>query len=312
MNISISNSTSHPGHPCPSCNTLFGGSAAFTIIALILGNLAQPPGCLVLPAVLGSYRVWRLSPVMCAIEGITILIELLQIAFSRTSQQERAFMIMAERTTATHDETRNLVEYLERPKLELIVPMMLQIIKVVFIRWSTLTTVLAVIYWLDWAAVQYCHCCAWFRPIMHQHPRCNHMQGQKLKNSLCAIDWLGREQSISKWNRIGSLGGDLVFCSNFLSGMFALVGLMIRFLYGRYPGLNVLHMVFIGVVLGLPFPVIWLRAFTADNAHSNVPNIWAQARYCVMCVGFLAMGCYYALLYVETGTYKPAWLDWLG
>jgi uncharacterized integral membrane protein len=148
---------------------------------------------------------------MCAIEGLTILIALLQAPLSRTSQQERAFMIMAERTTATHNETRSLVEYLERPKLELIVLMMLQILKVAFICGSVLTTALAVIYWPDWTVVQYCHCCVWLRPIMYQDPRCNHTQAQKLENNICAIDWLGHEHSISNWNRIENVGGDLLF-----------------------------------------------------------------------------------------------------
>ncbi len=47
---------------------------------------------------------------------------------------------------------------MERPKLELILPIMLQVWKVMFIRGSKFTTAMAVLYWIDWVVIQYCHC----------------------------------------------------------------------------------------------------------------------------------------------------------
>lgn len=130
MNSSTLNNTlSKSSQTCPSTNTLLGGSAAFIQIALLLGVLAQPPGSLVVSPLLGYWRLWRLAPILCGLEGLTILLMLLHAFKINISQRERAFVILAKRTTATHDETRTLQEYLERPKLELIVPMMLQFCK---------------------------------------------------------------------------------------------------------------------------------------------------------------------------------------
>jgi hypothetical protein len=122
---------------CPSCTELSDGSACFWIVALILGLLSQPGGSLVTEPQLGDWRVWRLSPFLCGLEALTILFALaraictkqtfrkpvLQRVAART--KERAFTLMAARTTASHDETKPLVEFLERPKLELILPMVL-------------------------------------------------------------------------------------------------------------------------------------------------------------------------------------------
>jgi hypothetical protein len=44
-----------------SCNTLSGSSAAFILIALALGTLAQPSGSLVIPPRVGHRRIWRAS-----------------------------------------------------------------------------------------------------------------------------------------------------------------------------------------------------------------------------------------------------------
>jgi len=50
-----------------NCNTVSGGSAAFLFVALILGNLSQLAGFV--PPYFGSWRVWRLSPLFCGLEG---------------------------------------------------------------------------------------------------------------------------------------------------------------------------------------------------------------------------------------------------
>jgi len=153
-------------------NTLPSGSAAFIIIALILGPLSQPSGSISVLYPHKILRIWRLSPLVCALEGLLILLSLAHAPFTKTSQLERAFTILSLRTIASSHTEKPLVEYLERPKLELILPMMLQIVKVAFISGSRLTTVLAYCYWVGWVLVQYCHCLVWMWPITEEPARC--------------------------------------------------------------------------------------------------------------------------------------------
>jgi hypothetical protein len=179
-----------------SCDTLSGGSAAFILIALALGTLAQPPDSLVIPPRVGHRRIWRLSPFLCGLEGLTILFFLIQARFVHISQRTRTFTIMAKRTTTTHDDTRPLVEYVERPKLELIVPMMLQIWKVIFIRGPWSTTTMAILYCFDWATVQYCHCWIYFRPITEKKSHCQRaIQHAHEERSVCKRDWAIRGEA---------------------------------------------------------------------------------------------------------------------
>jgi hypothetical protein len=173
-----------------SCNTLSGSSAAFILIALALGTLAQPSGSLAIPPRVGHRRIWRLSPFPCGLDGLTILFFLMQAPFVHISHRTRTFTIMSKRTTTTHDDTRSLVEYAERPKLELIAPMMLQLGKVIFIRGSWFTTTKAILYWLDWATVQYFHCWVYFRPVTEEKPHCQHaIQHADEERSICKRDW---------------------------------------------------------------------------------------------------------------------------
>lgn len=193
MSPSNLTSISDPTNP-NSSNTLSGGSAAFIIIALILGTLSQPPGSLIISyrtPDIAHWRIWRLSPLLCGLEGLTILFALVHAPFVHASQRQRAFTIMARRTSTTHHETRSLVEYLERPKMELILPMVLQIWKVIFIRGSRITSVMATFYWLNWAVVQYCHCWVWFAPITREGAACYHPQNTV--GSICQPRWGGEE-----------------------------------------------------------------------------------------------------------------------
>jgi hypothetical protein len=74
------------------------------------------------------------------------LCSLVQAPFAHLSQRKRAFDIMAKRTTTTHGDTRSPVEISQMPKLELILPMILQIGKVFFLRGSRITTAMAILY----------------------------------------------------------------------------------------------------------------------------------------------------------------------
>jgi hypothetical protein len=62
-----------PAHPATNSR---GGSAFFWIVALVLGLLSQPGGSLVTEPQLGDWRIWRLSPFLCGLEALAILIAL--------------------------------------------------------------------------------------------------------------------------------------------------------------------------------------------------------------------------------------------
>ena len=311
MDISLLTSTTESTKPCPPKNTLSGGSAAFIVITLILGCLAQPPGCLILPSTLGSYRVWRLNPLTCSLEGITILTKLLYGPFTRTSQKEQAFTIMAQRTTSDHNEKRSLVGCLGRPKLELMVPVLLQIVKVMFVRGSLVTTILAAMYGLDWIVVQYCHCYVWFRPFTYQHPTCNHTREERLNKDICKIYRPSTNPGDILRNKIVAT---LMFCFDFFCGTLVWFVSGLRVSDGRND-LPILKFMLINAARLLALNVvglIGLRAYVHHDKEVRVPKIWACAMYGFMCIFFLALVYFYTTQYEEAGTFKPPWLDWLG
>ena len=77
------------------------------------------------------------------------------------------------------------MEISQRPKLELILPMMLQIENV----FSRFTAAMAILYWIDWAVVRYYHCWVCFVPVTDEKSRCRHT-GQEIDagDSICAGD----------------------------------------------------------------------------------------------------------------------------
>lgn len=49
---------------------------------------------------------------------------------------------------------------------------------------------MAILYWLDWAAVQYCHCWIYFRPITGEKSHCQlAIQHADEERSICKRDW---------------------------------------------------------------------------------------------------------------------------
>jgi hypothetical protein len=294
-----------------SCNTLSGGSAAFIIIALVLGTLAQPPGSLLISTAsssTGYWRIWRLSSFFCGLEGLTIFLAIVHAPCVGVSQRKRAFTIMAQRTTAAHDETRPLVEYLERPKLELILPMMLQIWKVIFIRGSGLTTVLAALYWLDWAVVQYCHCWVCVAPLTEEGPICRHTA--TTEGMICQPDWGCKEEIgdnfhefIESWTSDSLVFILLIFSpfSVLLCGSFFIEVSE----FGKWSVLVVGSFIVTWVgssAIGRPLKFLGLSGDFTKALH--------KARFALFEFGVILA--YYKLFYKEAGTYKPAWLDWFG
>ncbi len=104
--------------------------------------------------------------------------------------------------------------------MELVLPMTLQLWKVVFIRGSKITTVLAVMCWFDWAVVQYCHCWVWFTPLTTVPPRCKHMTpALHGEDNVCKMKWSGTVElrdGIKQMCRLGVILGTVILVlSNF-------------------------------------------------------------------------------------------------
>lgn len=303
---SLNNSTDLPSTSDPCQPTLSGGSAAFIIIALILGTLAQPSGSLILSPDIGSIRLWRLSPLLCGFEGLTILISCLQARWKNIPQRERSFHILARRTAAPDIEIESLTAHLGRPMLELILPMMLQILKVIFIRGSWVTTAMAVMIWSDWGAVQYCHILIWiysdeeetvWRPLQGQY-----QTGSSSVPSLGrGVDFLDdRSQRTVRF-----LGPAMVVISNFVQLGWATWKIWeygeSQHWYYRLP----LRLT-TGFIVCVCF-VIFVCIADPTRLHWK-----AEGTSLISFCSFAWILWYYKFLYSDINTYKPQWLDWLG
>lgn len=290
--------------------TLSGGSAAFILVALMLGCLSQPAGSLIVYTQFGAWRLWRLSPLLAGLEGITVILCLIQAPFSKISQRERAFTILAKRTTSTHDEARSLVEVLGRPKLELIVPMMLQIVKLMFITGSKITITLAVMFWLDWVVIQYCHCWVWFSPNSESRPRCKHNTHDRARaGSVCKPDWVGStalDDNVDWSKRMAKPLGSFVLLIT--HGGMSCWGLQVVWseAYVRLP--SILDMMLFFFLIGLA-TFVAMVLFTDSQEQGS---IHAAVRIWAVMITFMGLAIYYRFWYDEQGTYKPPWLDWLG
>jgi len=248
---------------------------------------------------------------MCGLEGLTILIFLLQAPLVGVSQRQRAFTLMAKRTKNTPSETRSLVEYLGRPKLELILPMMLQVGKVVFIRGSILTTSIAVLYWIEWAMVQYCHCLVYFSPFTSEKSKCEHTvqdnDADTVSDRDCGCrgeaeddiqvytrfwDFLIEMQQLWEIITVASLGTFLLRRSQVFSFYSFSAGVMVYIVTESWiiaPAVSALER-----RRGSEY---FARALSA-----GYPSLFA----------FGIILAHYMFVYEEAGTYRPAWLDWFG
>jgi len=298
-----------------TCDTLSAGSAAFILAALALGAVAQPPGSLVVPPHVGHWRIWRLSPLFCGLEGLTILFFLVQAPFIHVTQRKRAFTIMAKRTTTTHKDTRPLVEILGRPKLELVLPMMLQIWKVVFIRGSKITIVMALLYWIDWAAVQYCHCWVYFKPITKGKSKCGHtVQRGSEGDGICKREWDYRGEAGDYvevfawlWDTKNTF---MLWSEAFLISSLTII--LLRLVPGSETTFTIVASITSWYSTGAGFLILSRALFSKLFQHRSVEIKAALfAAYRTLST-FVLILVYYKFYYNEAGTYKPAWLDWFG
>ncbi|MCJ1482875.1 hypothetical protein MMC06_003041 [Schaereria dolodes] len=171
-----------------SLSVLSGGSAAFILIALILGLLAQSRGSLVVEVRTATDNLWRISPLLCGFESLIMLFHLLMAPILSISQRQMSTAILKQRratvtiqASETHglilgsadegggedgDQESNRDDFsIERPKLEIIIPIMLQFCKIVFIRGVPWTTAFAILLWSNWAVVEYMRCLVYFSDL---------------------------------------------------------------------------------------------------------------------------------------------------
>jgi hypothetical protein len=303
--------TPPPPNSISTCFTLSAGSASFILAALALGTLAQPQGSLVVSPRVGKWRIWRLSPILCGLEGLTLLFFLVQAPFVRISQRQRAFTLMAKRTTATHSETRSLVEYLGRPKLELILPIMLQIWKVLFIRGSILTTSIAVLYWIDWAVVQYCHCLVYFSPFTKEISKCKHTTQHNDADTICDRDWRSRGKAEDHIELNARFWDILIERQQLLEIM--TIASLETFLLKRsqvfsFYSISLWLIVYIVTASWIIAPAV--SALGLRRGSENFARALSAGYPSLFAFGIILA--HYIFVYEEAGTYKPAWLDWFG
>jgi hypothetical protein len=245
---------------------------------------------------------------------MTILFFLVKAPFEHVSQRKRAFTIMAKRTTTAHDDTRSLVDYLERPKLELILPMMLQFLKAMIIHGSTITTVMAAMYWIDWAMVQYCHCWVYFRPITNEESTCENTIHHGFKGDpICERGWGLQEEAANSIDVFASpeandgLRWPLELCIIFTVG-----GFFLEPLFGGSADSAEMFVILLAAYTGIGSFVIFVWFDRLEvKYHLEGIGFALFTAYTVL-FEFSLILIYYKFAYQEAGTYKPGWLDWLG
>lgn len=206
-----------------------------------------------------------------------------------------------------------MAEHLERPKLEIVIPMMLQFWKVVFIRGSLVTTGLAAVYWSNWAVVQYCHLWIWLDPWTRELP------------------WLEYGNPIPNWTvRHGDSIDNFAYFSSFVAvvllltsdalgsfwlGIVAVDGLglasepTMRLKFTVHAFIVVLALVIIILTMG---GMILSLSIIVSGERGTDPRLHAWCSFWAVVIVFLNIMVYYMFTYDDLGTYKPAWLDWFG
>jgi hypothetical protein len=203
--------------------------------------------------------------------------------------------------------------------------MMLQVVKLMFIRGSTFTTTLAVLYWVDWATVQYCQCWVWFAPFTDNEARCPHSSWElREKGPVCKVDWggiAGLSDTIAPFTTISKiLGVVLLLASNmFVTGWWTWRLILVLYWiqyeshwawYRQLPTFIALAIVAKLLFWG-PGVMGSIMLLGRGNSRKEVMN-FALLRFWVVMITFVGLGIYYKFLYDDSGTYKPSWLDWLG
>jgi hypothetical protein len=203
------------------------------------------------------------------------------------------------------------VEYLGKPKLELILPMMLQIWKVIFIRGSTLTSSIAVLYWIDWAVVQYCHCLVYFSPFTNEISKCGHTAQHIDADTICDRDWEYRGEA-EDYIEVNARFWDILIERQQLLEIMTIASLETFLLkrsqvfsfYSFSSGL----IVYIVTASWIIAPAV--SALELRRGYENFAKALSAGYPSLFALGIILA--HYMFVYEEAGTYKPAWLDWFG
>ena len=281
-----------------STNPLSAGSAAFIVIAMILGLLSQGSGCLFLQklhspwwqvadfrkrapnelySTSGALPLWRLSPFLCALETGLILTHLFRAPFRKMSHKTVCYELIHARTQALGEPHQHQDEeaIFRKPKVEIAIPMFLQIWKAVFLQGAPFTQIISVLYWTNWAIVEYIY----------------------------FIVWLHRA-ALEKKEVSTIAGGSRRFWTRYTIYLALLLPYgIICYAYSRRPeversaALLVLGILAFCVVSGL------LPAAVLHGYNPLQPMV-----LCTFLLGLV----YYSAFYRSGGTCKPSWLDWFG
>jgi hypothetical protein len=185
--------------------------------------------------------------------------------------------------------------------------MMLQILKVVFIRGSWVTTAMAIMIWLDWAAVQYCQLWIWFYPdkeevVWRPLYRQDHLESTSIPSLGRGVDFL--DDRLRRTMRF--LGSAMVVGSNCVQLGWAAwkTWEYSESLYLSYRLLLHIPFVIFVLVLTVMFVCLLDPTFTLTTKALSTSFV----SFC----SFVWILVYYKFLYSDVRTYKPQWLNWLG
>jgi len=185
----------------------------------------------------------------------------------------------------------------------------------VFIRGSKITTVMAVLYWIDWATVQYCHCWVYFAPITKGKSKCEHKEQHGSEgDGICTREWDYRGEvgdgvevfawlwdtkyTFMSWSEAYLISTLTIPLLGPLPGSNTSIGILISVAsrYSRDAGVLIISYASLSILLQHRSEEIRAVVFAAYRAFST----------------FLLILVYYKFYYNDAGTYKPAWLDWFG
>lgn len=177
---------------------------------------------------------------------------------------------------------------------------------------------MALLYWVDWAMVQYCHCWVWFAPVTRVGAACYHPSN--FVGSICQDCWGGGE--INKEDILifysDPTGGIIYTVEVYLTLSFTITFLDPFNFLAVWPSfLSVCTCVFSWF-----FFMLWHAAIAGGlgyNIGKRLRPVGGSRQFdlafisaCGSSLVFWTILVYYKFYYQDAGTYKPSWLDWFG
>ena len=221
----------------------------------------------------GILPLWRFSPFLCGLESLFILTYLMIKFLGGTTHVHVCYELFVKRTQSSQLKGTK-TDLSRKPKVEVIIPICVQILKLLYIRGAPFTKAIVLLYWTNWALVEYLHLVTYFRRTSLPEQNDDVIPGTNyviLRIGVCLCLMLPY--------------GFFIFVSTQQSDVNKA---------GSFLGVSLL---FAAVSCGFLFASL-LHGF-------NVIPVMAT---CSFVLGIV----YYGYLYSPNGTYKPGWLDWLG